>query len=66
MAGNTEGREVLPDKLEDARQAGGKNSNRCTLILTEGDSSKALAVWSLSLVFVEVVERVIGLSWSKH
>lgn len=27
---------------------------------------KALAVWSLSLVFVEVVERVIGLSWSKH
>ncbi|KAF3607446.1 hypothetical protein DY000_02051147 [Brassica cretica] len=48
MAGNTEGREVLPDKLEDARQAGGKNSNRCTLILTEGDSSKALAMSGLT------------------
>lgn len=31
-------------KLEDANQAGGKNSDKCTLILTEGDSAKALAV----------------------
>ena len=31
-------------KLEDANDAGGKNSDRCTLILTEGDSAKALAV----------------------
>ena len=30
-------------KLEDANEAGGKNSERCTLILTEGDSAKALA-----------------------
>ena len=31
-------------KLEDANDAGGKNSDKCTLILTEGDSAKALAV----------------------
>lgn len=32
------------NKLEDANLAGGKNSEKCTLILTEGDSAKALAV----------------------
>lgn len=31
-------------KLDDAIMAGTKNSHRCTLILTEGDSAKALAV----------------------
>jgi len=31
-------------KLEDANDAGGRNSEKCTLILTEGDSAKALAV----------------------
>lgn len=31
-------------KLEDANEAGGRNSDKCTLILTEGDSAKALAV----------------------
>ena len=31
-------------KLEDANDAGGKNSEDCTLILTEGDSAKSLAV----------------------
>jgi DNA topoisomerase-2 len=31
-------------KLEDANEAGGKDSEKCTLILTEGDSAKALAV----------------------
>jgi DNA topoisomerase-2 len=29
-------------KLEDANDAGGRNSEKCTLILTEGDSAKAL------------------------
>lgn len=33
-------------KLEDANDAGGRNSEKCTLILTEGDSAKALAVSS--------------------
>jgi DNA topoisomerase-2 len=31
-------------KLDDANDAGGKYSDECTLILTEGDSAKALAV----------------------
>ncbi|KAL2939910.1 DNA topoisomerase 2 [Bienertia sinuspersici] len=31
-------------KLEDANEAGGSKSHECTLILTEGDSAKALAV----------------------
>ncbi|KAL5827358.1 hypothetical protein ACOSQ3_019200 [Xanthoceras sorbifolium] len=37
-------------KLEDANFAGGRNSERCTLILTEGDSAKALAMAGLSVV----------------
>ena len=37
-------------KLEDANNAGGAKSNQCTLILTEGDSAKALAVAGLSVV----------------
>lgn len=32
-------------KLEDANLAGGKRSKECTLILTEGDSAKCLAVY---------------------
>ncbi|XP_078179279.1 DNA topoisomerase 2-like isoform X4 [Carex rostrata] len=37
-------------KLEDAYDAGGKNSERCTLILTQGDSAKALAMAGISVV----------------
>ncbi|QDZ25819.1 DNA topoisomerase II [Chloropicon primus] len=37
-------------KLDDANDAGGRNSQHCTLILTEGDSAKALAVSGLSVV----------------
>lgn len=37
-------------KLDDANDAGGRNSHQCTLILTEGDSAKALAVSGLSVV----------------
>jgi DNA topoisomerase-2 len=37
-------------KLDDANEAGGKQSAKCTLILTEGDSAKALAVAGLSVV----------------
>ncbi|KAK1924337.1 DNA topoisomerase [Papiliotrema laurentii] len=37
-------------KLEDANNAGGRNASKCTLILTEGDSAKALAVSGLSVV----------------
>ena len=37
-------------KLADANNAGGRYSERCTLILTEGDSAKALAVAGLGVV----------------
>jgi DNA topoisomerase II len=37
-------------KLEDANDAGTRGSAKCTLILTEGDSAKALAVSGLSVV----------------
>ncbi|KAF8319936.1 type II DNA topoisomerase [Clavulina sp. PMI_390] len=37
-------------KLSDANNAGGRNSKNCTLILTEGDSAKALAEAGLSVV----------------
>ena len=38
------------DKLDDANKAGGPESMKCTLILTEGDSAKALAIAGLSVV----------------
>ncbi|KAF9242373.1 DNA topoisomerase [Melanogaster broomeanus] len=37
-------------KLADANNAGTKNAEKCTLILTEGDSAKALAVAGLGVV----------------
>jgi DNA topoisomerase-2 len=37
-------------KLDDANDAGGKFGHQCTLILTEGDSAKALAVAGLSVI----------------
>lgn len=37
-------------KLEDANNAGSRKGKDCTLILTEGDSAKALAVSGLSVV----------------
>ena len=37
-------------KLEDANDAGTRNGDKCTLILTEGDSAKALAVAGLGVV----------------
>ena len=38
------------EKLDDANKAGSNESLKCTLILTEGDSAKALAVAGLSVV----------------
>lgn len=37
-------------KLSDANNAGGRGASKCTLILTEGDSAKALAEAGLSVV----------------
>lgn len=38
------------DKLDDANKAGSRESHKCTLILTEGDSAKTLAISGLSIV----------------
>ena len=37
-------------KLEDAKHAGGKRSAECTLIVTEGDSAKTMAVDGLQII----------------
>ena len=37
-------------KLTDANKAGGRSGKDCTLILTEGDSAKSLAVAGLSVI----------------
>lgn len=37
-------------KLDDANKAGTKEAMKCTLILTEGDSAKALAISGLSVI----------------
>jgi DNA topoisomerase-2 len=37
-------------KLDDANEAGGPKSKECTLIITEGDSAKTLAVSGLSVI----------------
>ena len=48
-------------KLDDANKAGTKESLKCTLILTEGDSAKALAISGLSVVgrdyFMYIIKR---------
>lgn len=48
--GKKTGRITGIPKLEDANDAGTKNGQDCTLILTEGDSAKALAVSGLAVV----------------
>lgn len=41
---------IFISKLDDANKAGTKDSDKCTLILTEGDSAKTMAVAGLSVV----------------
>ena len=41
---------IIVPKLDDANLAGTKNSSECTLILTEGDSAKTMAISGLSIV----------------
>ena len=38
------------EKLDDANDAGKKNSELCTLILTEGDSAKSLVMGSIDIL----------------
>ena len=49
-AGKRSVRGVNIPKLEDAHLAGGRRSLECSLVLTEGDSAKALAVAGLEMV----------------
>ena len=37
-------------KLEDANNAGTRNAEQCTIILTEGDSAKSLALAGIEVV----------------
>ena len=41
---------IIVPKLDDANLAGTKDSKECTLILTEGDSAKTMAISGLSVV----------------
>ncbi len=41
---------IIIPKLDDANLAGTKNSSECTLILTEGDSAKTMAISGLSVI----------------
>lgn len=41
---------IIVPKLDDANLAGTKNSVECTLILTEGDSAKTMAISGLSVI----------------
>ncbi|CCW68607.1 unnamed protein product [Phytomonas sp. Hart1] len=47
---NSDRKQILGiPKLDDANEAGGKYSHRCTLILTEGDSAKTLCTAGLAV-----------------
>lgn len=49
----TDGRKVSKlniDKLEDAKWAGGRNSHKTSIFLTEGDSAKSFAVSGISVI----------------
>lgn len=48
--GGKKARVVGIPKLDDANKAGSREASKCTLILTEGDSAKALAISGLSVV----------------
>jgi len=41
---------IIVSKLDDANFAGTKDSSKCTLILTEGDSAKSTAISGLSVI----------------
>ena len=50
LKGQKQSRLLGIEKLEDANWAGKKNSEECVLILTEGDSAKALAMAGMEIV----------------
>lgn len=50
LTGQKKSRLLGIPKLEDANEAGTKNSEYCTLILTEGDSAKSLAMAGIEVI----------------
>ena len=50
LNGSKKGRITGIPKLDDANDAGTKNAEQCTLILTEGDSAKTLAMAGIEVV----------------
>ena len=50
MAGSKKSKLLGIPKLEDANKAGTKDAEKCTLILTEGDSAKSLAMAGIQVV----------------
>eukprot|EP00897_Mesotaenium_endlicherianum_P007582 jgi/Mesen1/6852/ME000351S05970 len=52
------------DKLDDANDAGGKHAADCTLILTEGDSAKTLAI--MENKEISHIKQIMGLQQGKE
>lgn len=50
LSGKKQSRILGIEKLEDANDAGTKYADQCTLILTEGDSAKSLAMAGIEIV----------------
>ena len=50
MKGVKKARLLGIEKLDDANDAGTRNSKDCVLILTEGDSAKALAMAGINII----------------
>jgi len=50
LSGKKQSRLLGIFKLEDANWAGTKNGDQCTLIITEGDSAKSLAMAGIEIV----------------
>ena len=50
LTGKKQSRLLGIEKLEDANWAGTKTADQCTLIITEGDSAKSLAMAGLEVV----------------
>lgn len=49
------------DKLEDANKAGTTDSEKCLLILTEGDSAKSLAMAAVKWLEEIILRRIFPL-----
>ena len=66
MTGKKSSRLLGIPKLEDANLAGTKNGDQCTLILTEGDSAKNLAISGIEVkshwnfYYLLIINKIVG------